>query len=244
MEEMKNPSTAPRRACKRGVRGAGAVPCCSPSEPGQAVVERAAGQSGARGAGPIPAAPAAGGAEAAPSSHIPRDAGHQGLYVAMREGVLWGARSLRAAPKGVDEVPDNRPGAVAVTLSLSSRIPSRLRLRARPLDVRLLPDPAGAGKVPPPDGPRPVLPELPPARAPRARPGPRGRAGLQEVTGPSPSAESTGTHGGSGSSPAARQGAGEQLGVLLCRHTVLLQNTGKAPFVVFVLHVTVLKPSV
>lgn len=107
-EEMKNPSTAPRRACKQGVRGAGAVPRCSPFEPGQALVERAAGQIGARGAGPIPAASAAGGAEAAPSSHIPRDARHQGLYVAMREGVLWGARSLRAASKGVDEVSEWR----------------------------------------------------------------------------------------------------------------------------------------
>lgn len=105
---MKNPSTAPRRACKQGVRGAGAVPRCSPFEPGQALVERAAGQIGARGAGPIPAASAAGGAEAAPSSHIPRDARHQGLYVAMREGVLWGARSLRAASKGVDEVSEWR----------------------------------------------------------------------------------------------------------------------------------------
>lgn len=101
----------------------------------------------------------------------------------------------------------------ALTLSSPSRLPSRLRLRARPLDVRLLPDPAGPGKVPPPDSPPPVLPKLPPARASRgARPGPWGRAGLQEVTGPSPRARSARTHGGSRSS-AVEEGAGSQPGL-------------------------------
>lgn len=100
----------------------------------------------------------------------------------------------------------------AITLSLSSHLPSRIRLRARPLDVRLLPDPADPGKVPPPHGPSPVLPELPPARAPRGtRPGPRGRAGVQEVTGLSPRARSARPREGSRSSTA--QGTGSQPGL-------------------------------
>lgn len=101
----------------------------------------------------------------------------------------------------------------ALTLSLPSHFPSRLCLRARPLDLCLLPDPAHPGKVPSPDGPSPVLPKLPPAWAPRStQPGPRGRAGLQEVTGPSPRMRHTRTRGGSRSS-AAEEGAGSRPGL-------------------------------
>lgn len=83
------------------------------------------------------------------------------------------------------------PQVTAVPLALTpslSCVPSRCPLRARPPDLRLLPDPAAPGPVSPPDRAHPVLPQLPPAGAAgTARPPPRPPAPLPEVTAASPS---------------------------------------------------------
>lgn len=65
-----------------------------------------------------------------------------------------------------------------------SCLPCRCPLRARPPELRLLPDTAAAGQVPPPHRAQPVLPQLPPARA--AGSAPRPPAPLPEVTALSP----------------------------------------------------------
>lgn len=76
------------------------------------------------------------------------------------------------------------PDGAGTDTLVCSCLPCRCALRARPPELRLLPDAAAAGQVPPPHRARPVLPQLPPARA--AGSAPRPPAPLPEVTALSP----------------------------------------------------------